>query len=102
MTLSIFAAIACGSFAIGGGIAGYRAAGSKPSLISGIASGSLLLLSALLQWQGIAWGLWLGRAVAVLLAIVFAKRWFDTRKVFPAAVGLGAGVFTVIATFSGR
>ena len=102
MTLSTLAAIACGLFAIAGGIAGYRAAKSKPSLISGVASGGLILLSALLQWQGNAWGLWLGRGVAVALAIVFAKRWSDTRKVFPAGVGLGVGIFTAAVMFSGR
>ena len=45
MTIPIIATLAYGTLALFGGLVGYLKAKSKPSLISGISSGFLLLLS---------------------------------------------------------
>ncbi|MBP0000150.1 MAG: TMEM14 family protein [Cyanobacteria bacterium SID2] len=92
MTLAVVTAIGYGLLIFVGGIAGYVKAGSRVSLISGIASGTLLILGGVLQFQGLTWGLWLSMAVAGLLVVTFAVRYLKTRKLMPAlpAIGLGA------------
>jgi uncharacterized membrane protein (UPF0136 family) len=92
MTPGTLAAIAYAILAIGGGIMGYAQVKSKMSLISGIISGSLLLAGGIAQLQGIRWGLPLSIAVTAALIVVFAVRWFKTRKLMPAGLMIGAGV----------
>ncbi|MBF2036696.1 MAG: hypothetical protein IGR92_14780 [Leptolyngbyaceae cyanobacterium T60_A2020_046] len=84
-----------GVLAIMGGAIGYQQARSKVSLISGSASGALLLVAAvgLLQNQG--WGLVLAIAVTVLLIIVFVGRLIKTRKLMPAGLMIVVGVATL-------
>lgn len=82
-----------------GGIMGYVTAKSKPSLISGLISGLLLLLSAFLQWQQIAVGLILGQFITILLAVVFAIRLWKTRKFMPAGLMLMISVAMLIILF---
>jgi uncharacterized membrane protein (UPF0136 family) len=92
MTPGTIAAIAYAILAIIGGIMGYAQVKSKVSLISGIVSGSLLLAGGVAQHQGMAWGLPLSVVVTTLLIVVFAVRWFKTRKFMPAGLMIGAGV----------
>jgi uncharacterized membrane protein (UPF0136 family) len=92
MTPGTIAAIAYAILAIGGGIMGYAQVKSKMSLISGIISGSLLLVGGIAQQQGMSWGLPLSVAVTAALIVVFAVRWFKTRKIMPAGLMIGAGV----------
>jgi uncharacterized membrane protein (UPF0136 family) len=92
MTSGTIAAIAYAILAIGGGIMGYAQVQSKMSLISGIISGSLLLIGGIAQQQGMTWGLPLSVAVTAALIVVFAVRWFKTRKIMPAGLMIGAGV----------
>jgi uncharacterized membrane protein (UPF0136 family) len=92
MTIQILAAILYGSLAIAGGAMGYVKARSKPSLISGLASGILLLVAAAMQWQGLAFGLLLAQVVTAALVLVFALRLFKTRKFMPAGLMLVAGI----------
>jgi uncharacterized membrane protein (UPF0136 family) len=92
MTFGTIAAIAYALLAIGGGIMGYIQVQSKVSLISGIGSGIILLAGGIAQLQGMTWGLPLSVAVTALLIVVFAVRWFKTRKIMPAGLMIGAGV----------
>ncbi|NJO39151.1 MAG: hypothetical protein HC769_08565 [Cyanobacteria bacterium CRU_2_1] len=94
--LGTIAAIAYGILAIVGGVFGYAKAKSKPSLISGLASGILLVIGGIGQQQGTSWGLWLSVIVAVVLIIVFAIRLAKTRKFMPAGLMLIAGIAALI------
>lgn len=92
MNPGVVAAIAYGVLAIVGGILGYAQAKSKISLLAGCGCGVLLLLSALLQLQGLAWGLGLAAIVTVILLVAFLMRWLKTRKFMPAGLMLILGV----------
>jgi uncharacterized membrane protein (UPF0136 family) len=92
MTPGTIAAIAYAILAIIGGIIGYAQVQSKVSLISGIVSGSLLLAGGVAQQQGMMWGLPLSVAITALLIVVFAVRWFKTRKIMPAGLMIAAGI----------
>lgn len=100
MNLGIVAAIAYGILAIIGGIIGYKKAQSKVSLISGIASGLLLILGAVLHLQGISWGLLLATIVTGVLIVVFTIRFAKTRKWMPAGLMVAVGVFTLAILLS--
>src|SRR5271166_3097442 len=78
-----------------GGIIGYTKAGSRPSLIAGLASAVAALLSLMLSLQNTTWGMGLGAVVAILLAVFFGYRFVvKTRKFMPA--GLLAVVSVVV------
>ncbi len=97
---SIIAASLYGILSIVGGIIGYKSAGSKVSLISGIISGLLLLVAAYLQLQGQSWGLTLAVVITSILVIVFAIRLAKTRKLMPAGLMVFLGLAALIAMFS--
>lgn len=96
MTIGIIAAIAYGILALVGGIMGYAKVKSKPSLISGVISGALLLIGGLLALQGSAIGLTLSTIVTGVLIVVFLIRLFKTRKFMPAGLMAIAGVLAII------
>lgn len=95
MNLAVLAAIVYGVMAFLGGTIGYRQADSKMSLISGIASGILLLIGAVAQIKGQSWGLWLMTIVTAILTLVFAIRLIKTRKFRPAGFMLLYGTSTL-------
>lgn len=82
-----------------GGIMGYRQAGSKVSLISGLISGLLLLIGAGLMYQGNPVGLRLAQVITGILVIVFLSRLLKTRKFMPAGLMITAGIATLITLF---
>jgi len=96
MTVEAIAAIAYGILAIVGGVMGYKAAGSRPSLISGAVSGALLVIGGVLELAGNPWGQILVAIVAAVLVVVFAVRLAKTRKFMPAGLMLAAGVVVLI------
>lgn len=100
MALKIFATVAYGILVFVGGILGYQQAKSKPSLIAGVVSGSLLLAAAFLQIQNIAAGLILAKVVTLLLLVVFTTRLIKTRKFWPAGLMVVTGTAALIFMFS--
>ena len=85
---------------LGGGVAGYKAAGSRASLISGIASAVLLAAAFFVAQSNPGRGLALAAGLSAILAIVFALRVWKTRKFMPAGMllllsVLAAGYFAI-------
>lgn len=87
--LAIYAAL----LAIGG-VMGFVKAGSKASLVAGVASAIVAAIALGLTFAAVS-GFWLGAALAVVLLFVFAQRFLRTRKFMPAGVIclLSAAVF---------
>ncbi|MGF1458850.1 MAG: TMEM14 family protein [Leptolyngbyaceae cyanobacterium] len=82
-----------------GGVIGYQQAGSKASMISGIATGVLLIVAGIAILQAQTWGGVLAIAVTLLLVIVFCVRLLKTRRFFPAGLMIAVGIGTLIALF---
>jgi uncharacterized membrane protein (UPF0136 family) len=95
MTLGVMAAIVYGSLAIVGGIVGYIQAKSKISLVAGCGCGLLVVVSAILQLQGQAWGLVAATGVTIVLLLAFVMRWVKTRKFMPAGLMFVVGIPTL-------
>ncbi|MGB3536051.1 MAG: TMEM14 family protein [Microcoleaceae cyanobacterium] len=95
MTLGIVAAIAYGMLAIIGGIMGYQKAQSKVSLISGGASGLLLILGGILALYGIDAGLILAALICGVLVVVFSIRLAKTKKMMPAGLMIVMGLIAL-------
>lgn len=75
-------------------------AGSIISLLSGITSGLLLILSSLITLQGQIWALTLSAAIVAILVIVFAFRLVKTRKFIPARMITILGLIVVLLIFN--
>ncbi|WP_088891878.1 TMEM14 family protein [Leptolyngbya ohadii] len=101
MSLDIVATYVYGVLALVGGVLGYTKAGSTTSLISGVISSILLIVSGVAQQQGLNWGLPLATIVAIALVIVFAVRLSKTRKFMPAGLMVLAGVLTLLSLVFG-
>jgi uncharacterized membrane protein (UPF0136 family) len=84
-----------------GGIIGYQKAGSKASLIAGVASGSIfLLLAIVIRITGNLFpAVYLALIVSLGLAAMFIKRYRATGKVMPA--GMLAAVSLVVTLLLG-
>jgi len=94
--MSIVAAIVYGILAIVGGVVGYLKVRSKPSLLSGIISGGLLVTGGIAEAQGASWGIILATVVTIGIIVVFAFRWWKTRKFMPAGLMLLAGIAALL------
>jgi uncharacterized membrane protein (UPF0136 family) len=70
-----------------GGIIGYAKAGSRPSLIAGLASAAVATLALMTTFQNARLGLGLGALVALVLALFFGYRFAaKTRKFMPSGL----------------
>ncbi|MEN9229678.1 MAG: TMEM14 family protein [Thermostichus sp. DG02_5_bins_236] len=69
-----------------GGVIGYTKAKSPKSLLGGLVGSLLSGVSYWLLGSDPRWGLGLGLATAVLLAIVFGLRYRKTRSFMPAGL----------------
>ena len=69
-----------------GGWVGYRKAGSRPSLISGLVSAAALFLAAGLSLAGFRFGQWLAGGTALILLTFFGYRFVQSRKFMPAGL----------------
>jgi len=86
MMLSVITSLVYGGLVLVGGVIGFRKAGSRPSLIAGIASDALLVLAAVLLILGRPAGGTLAMAVAALLLVFFGWRWAKSGKFMPAGL----------------
>src|SRR5262245_60797777 len=86
---------------LGGGVMGYKTAGSRASLIAGTVSAALLAGAFLLaRYSNSAQGLLMATGISICLAIVFAIRLAKTRKLMPSGMlfllsVLAAGYFSL-------
>ncbi|MBZ8182474.1 TMEM14 family protein [Oscillatoria salina] len=94
MNLGAIAALIYGIVALVGGIFGYVKVKSKPSLISGTISGTLLIFSAVAQFVGYSWGLIFAALLTGILIVVFIMRLMKTKKFMPAGL---MGILGVVA-----
>jgi uncharacterized membrane protein (UPF0136 family) len=70
-----------------GGIIGFKKAGSRPSLIAGLASAVAAIAALLLSFQSPIWGMVLGSVLSVVLSLFFGYRFLvKTRKFMPAGL----------------
>ena len=99
MTVPIISTFAYGILTLIGGIMGYIKVKSKPSLISGVISGLLLIFATILQYQGIPWSLTLAQLVTGILILVFLLRLIKTQKFMPAGLMLIAGIAAMVGLF---
>jgi uncharacterized membrane protein (UPF0136 family) len=81
---------------LGGGVMGYKSAGSKASLYSGGASALLLLVAFLLSLSSPVAGLWMGAIVTILLCITFAARLAKTARFMPSGMLLALSVVALL------
>lgn len=75
-----------------GGVVGYLKAQSHISLIMGMSTGLLLLVSSYAILNGQAWGLQLAFSVTTFLIFVFGYRYYLTQGFFPS------GFMTLLST----
>lgn len=69
-----------------GGVLGFIKAGSRPSLVAGLASAVVAVVCLVLSALGSPVGLWLGVALALALTGLFSYRFSKSRKVMPSGV----------------
>ncbi|YAF96099.1 MAG: TMEM14 family protein [Nodularia sp. CChRGM 3473] len=108
MNTGAVTAVIYGVLMLSGGIFGYIKAKSKISLVSGIASGLLLILGGVLQLQGIEAGLFLALIVGLALIIVFGIRLIKNPKFMPVGliflieiIALSVMLLSAISSFDG-
>ena len=77
-----------GVLLIGGGVMGYRTAGSRVSLFAGAIAGGLCIGGTWLSVDHPQDGFTLGGLVAFMLTGVFINRFAKTRKLMPSGVVL--------------
>jgi uncharacterized membrane protein (UPF0136 family) len=87
-----------GILAIGGGIAGYVRAKSKPSLIAGGLSGALLIMAGLMP-SGVGSTV-LALAISLLLLIYFGRSYASKRKPMPAIPMIVLSAICILLTIA--
>jgi uncharacterized membrane protein (UPF0136 family) len=98
--LESIATLLYGLLSIGGGIIGYVKSKSQVSLISGVISGLLLLILAIMMNLGKIWAYPAASVIISLLIIVFIIRWWKTKKPIPAIPMIFFGVISIIVILS--
>jgi len=82
---------------LGGGIAGYKAAGSKASLYSGVGSAAILGVAWVLSRTAPAAGFGLGALTSLVLVLVFGIRLAKTGKMMPSGMLLVVSAVSFLA-----
>jgi len=91
ITLGVYAAL----LGLGGAI-GYLKAGSKPSLVAGVASALFAVICLLAVRADPLIGLWLGAGLATLLLIFFGFRFAKSRKFMPSGLMVLVSVLVLV------
>lgn len=100
LTPELTATIFYGLLSIGGGVMGYMKSQSKVSLISGGASGILLLILAGMINAGYQLATTISAVLISLLIIVFIMRWAKTKKLVPAVPMVLCGAVSIFLILS--
>ncbi len=79
-----------------GGFIGYAKAGSKASLIAGVASGILILIGVYLTGSNVQLGYGFLTTVSAVLTIVFIMRLIKTHNFMPSGMLLAMSVIALI------
>lgn len=79
-----------------GGVAGWRSARSKASLIAGTASAVVLAGALAISLSEPVQGFWLGAMTSLALCVVFALRWSKTAKFMPSGLLLLVSAFVLL------
>src|SRR5262245_60454902 len=90
-----------GLLAITGGVMGYVNKGSKPSLIAGGVSGSLLLISAAGMWYDKSWAALTALIVSFLLVGRFASSLARQRRTSTAILATLLGKIGLVMVLGG-
>jgi uncharacterized membrane protein (UPF0136 family) len=101
MDSTTIAALGYGILTIVGGILGYAKARSQTSLVSGLVSGILLIVSGVAHQQGSSWGEELAIIITLSLIVIFAIRFIKTSKFMPAGLMVVAGILALGAMVLG-
>ena len=85
---------------LGGGVAGFRIAQSRSSLMMGAATGLMLAISGVLVLSGNKSGAYYGLGVNLALILVFGSRYLRTMKMMPAGFMLAASVIVAAILYA--
>ena len=97
MTVPAIISILYGSLVLLGGWMGYKKAGSRPSLIAGAVSGTILWIAAFLSFAENPLGPRMALLVGLLLLILFGYRFAKGRKFMPSGLMAVASLVAVAA-----
>lgn len=100
-TIAIWLILVYALLVILGGIIGYARARSMPSLVAGVVSGILLLVSFGYSLSNQSFGLLTAALLALLLFVVFLRRYRATGKLMPAGMMMGVSVLMLVVFLSG-
>ncbi|MHC4470799.1 MAG: TMEM14 family protein [Planctomycetota bacterium] len=99
LNLAAAVALVYGLTSLFGGLQGYIAKKSVPSLVAGGIAGILLVLAAVLVLKGRGWGLWATLVVSIALVGRFLPAYLkDTGNVWPALLMALLGAATVVTS----
>lgn len=93
-----------GALSLAMGVQGYRAAGSKASLIAGGISGLILLVAGFLCISGgekVKSGHIIGLVISVALLGKFLPAYLKTKKLYPAGIMAAAALLGLVAAAIG-
>ena len=82
------------------GVLGFRMAGSRQSLIMGVFTGLMLVMSGGLVLMGNRGGAYYGLGVNAALILVFGSRYLRTMKMLPAGYMLAASVIVAAVLYA--
>lgn len=95
VALGIYAALLAA-----GGLIGFLKAGSRPSLIAGLASG-LVAVAALALSTRSPQGFWLGAALSAVMLVFFGRRFASGRKFMPGGMLTVASLAVLVVMILG-
>lgn len=96
MNSAVFALAVFGAFTIIGGLIGYFKAQSVVSLIAGVTSGLVLLVSAYGVSKNVKPALMVGFLVSVMLGVRFLMTWLQNQRVMPDLIVVVLSMVTLI------